>query len=269
MVVQYKDSLLTLRSGYLEENPDVPFRGNVIYYEGLGDSMLNHQPLFSALTAIGFRVIAYDYMGQGGSAGRMNNTTIASIADIGIVAFDANRKTDCSTCNEMNIIGWSTGGLAAYRAAAYDGGVKIKKIVLIAPGISPNMIVGEGIVSWPPNRISLRSLTSDDYQKAKNPHVDRIKPNSPLEVPLFAFNLLKTACAAEKWRINKNVHGFVLLSDPKEDTYVDADKTLQIISRNANHFSYSIYKGARHEIDNERPEISNKAINEIVHFLAD
>ena len=71
-----------IRSGYLAENPNVTFRGNIIYYEGLGDSMMNHMPLFQTLTQAGYRVIAFDYMGQGGSKGSMNDTRIYQIAKL-------------------------------------------------------------------------------------------------------------------------------------------------------------------------------------------
>ena len=57
-----------IRAGFLKESDSKPFLGNVIFFEGLGDSMLNHRPLFDKLTNEGFRVIAFDYMGQGGSA---------------------------------------------------------------------------------------------------------------------------------------------------------------------------------------------------------
>lgn len=68
-----------IRLGYLTANSAVPFKGNILYYQGLGDSILNHDPLFSVLTNAGYRVIAFDYMGQGGSDGSMNHTSITNI----------------------------------------------------------------------------------------------------------------------------------------------------------------------------------------------
>ena len=65
-----------LRTGLLYESANVPFKGCVMYLEGLGDSILNHRPLFTALSEGGFRVITFDYMGQGGSTGSMNHTRI-------------------------------------------------------------------------------------------------------------------------------------------------------------------------------------------------
>lgn len=57
-----------IRMGYYPEQG--VFKGNILYYEGLGDSMLNHAPLFEKLSQNGYRVIAFDYMGQGGSSGK-------------------------------------------------------------------------------------------------------------------------------------------------------------------------------------------------------
>src|SRR6185312_33467 len=51
-----------------------PLKACVLYLEGLGDSIMNHRPLFSNLNQNGYRVIAFDYMGQGGSQGSMNLT---------------------------------------------------------------------------------------------------------------------------------------------------------------------------------------------------
>ncbi|MGZ3775361.1 MAG: alpha/beta hydrolase [Pseudobdellovibrionaceae bacterium] len=260
---------INLRSGYIKEREDIPFRGNILYYQGLGDSILNHDPLFSKLSDLGFRVIAFDYFGQGGSEGSMNSTTIARIDEIGRHVFAKLSKKNCEQCNDVIILGWSTGGLAAYRDAFLDAGTKIKKVILIAPGISPNVIVGEGLISWPPDRISLRSLTTANYGVESNPHVDPIKPESPIEVPKFSLDLFKTSLQSKNWVMSKNIRGFVLLSDPKEDTYVNAIDTEKVLKKNAKHFSYKFYTGARHEIDNERSEISKEAVSDIIKFLLD
>lgn len=129
-----------IRNGYLEANPSVPFKGNVIYYEGLGDSMLNHMPLFRLLTDAGYRVIAFDYMGQGGSTGSMNDTRITTIGAIGRVIWNRQAR-DLANFPKHTIIGWSTGGLAAYSEASMR--TDVDKVVLIAPGLVPNMLVGE------------------------------------------------------------------------------------------------------------------------------
>ena len=100
----------------------------------------------------------FDYLGQGGSEGSMAYTRINSLGDpypksrdyeVGEQAkFVWDRYSKSSdpvfgrNCegSSKRIIGWSTGGLAAYRLAA-EGWAK--EVVLIAPGIVPNLCVGE------------------------------------------------------------------------------------------------------------------------------
>ncbi len=254
-----------IRSGYLAENPDVPFRGNVIYYQGLGDSMLNHEPLFSKLTQAGFRVIAFDYMGQGGSSGSMNDTRIPQIGSLGdqIWAFHAR---DLARRPKKNIVGWSTGGLAAYVQAAEKSDVD--NIVLIAPGIAPNINVGEhDVLRFKFNQITLRSLTTQTYGSGEeNPHVDPIKPTSPLQVMDFSWNLLTTAKASRRSPMRREVNGFVLLSGD-DDTYVNAGKTGAALAKSAPHFIVRQYPNTLHEIDNEAEPSRSNAHRDILDFL--
>jgi len=248
-----------IRSGYLPER--APFRGNVMYFEGLGDSMLNHAPLFNKLTEAGFRVIAFDYMGQGGSTGSMNRTRIQYIPEIAKMAWSkwANPKVA-----SVSIIGWSTGGLAAYLATAT---FRIDKVVLIAPGIVPKFLVGEGLTDWPLNHITIETLTTDRYNsRNSDPHVDPIKPESPLLVRDFALDLISQSKTARRMTISGDVQGFVLLSGD-EDTYVKANGTRNILARNARHFIVKTYVGSLHEIDNERADIRNLAHADIIKFL--
>ncbi len=254
-----------IRAGYLPENPNVAFKGNVIYYEGLGDSMLNHMPLFKTLTEAGYRVIAFDYMGQGGSSGSMNDTRIKDIGFLGNKIWQQFAR-DLKGFPKKNIIGWSTGGLAAFVQAANDK--TINKIILIAPGIAPNSLVGEqhpflGKIDL----ITLPTLTTQSYANgADNPHIDPIKPSSPLEVKRFAFDLQLTALKARHHRIDRKIEGFVLLSGT-EDTYVDAEKTRKILLLTAPHFQIKHYAGALHEIDNESEPNGSASRNDILNFL--
>ncbi len=254
-----------IRAGYLPENPNVPFKGNVIYYEGLGDSMLNHLPLFKTLTESGYRVIAFDYMGQGGSSGSMDDTRIKDIGYLGNQIWRRFAR-DLDSFPKRNIIGWSTGGLAAFVQAANEQ--TINKIILIAPGIAPKSLVGEqhpflGKIDL----ITLATLTTRSYTNGlKNPHVDPIKPTSPLEVKRFAFDLQLTALQARHHQIDKRIRGFVLLSG-KEDTYVDAEKTRKILLSAAPHFQIKQYGGALHEIDNESEPNGSASHYDILDFL--
>ena len=251
-----------IRAGYLEAESQT-FLGNVIYFEGLGDSMLNHFPLFQKLTRAGFRVIAFDYPGQGGSAGSMNQTSIPLIEKIGAIVWRREAR-DLDRFPEKRIIGWSTGGLAAYAVAAKR---QASQVVLIAPGIAPRPIVGGGLRSWPPNEITLETLTTDRYSATEpNPHLDPIRPNTPIKALSFSVRLLTTAHRSQSWKIDPGIQGFVLLSG-EDDTYVNSEKTRKVLAKNAAHFKVKEYPGALHEIDNERPEIREGAHQDILRFL--
>jgi alpha-beta hydrolase superfamily lysophospholipase len=250
-----------IRAGYLPHQGT--FKGNVLYFQGLGDSMLNHDPLFKKIARAGYRVIAFDYMGQGGSSGSMNKTRIQFIPYMGERVWN---KFALETHRFPNktIIGWSTGGLAAYLAASEN---RVDKVILIAPGIAPRKFVGEGIFNRIPNEITLETLTTDVYyDPASDPHRDEIKPNSPLKVPSFAINLLGTAAKVKAKNVSPRIKGFVLLSG-KDDTYVNAQKARKIICQNASHFKIKAYEGALHEIDNERKKIREVAHKDILRFL--
>lgn len=244
-----------IRAGFLPHHGK--FKGNVLYFQGLGDSMLNHEPLFTKITKAGYRVIAFDYMGQGGSSGKMNKTRIDYIPWIGERVWNrfALNTTEFPT---KTIIGWSTGGLAAYVTASEH---KADKVILIAPGIAPRKIVGEAY------EITMESLTTDIYfDRQSNPHRDEIKPNSPLKVPAFSIDLFATSEKMKDKKISNAVKGFVLLSG-EDDTYVNAGKTLKILKKSAPHFQTISYPGALHEIDNERKEIRAQAHRDILNFL--
>jgi len=254
----------TIRAGYYPERG--AFRGNVLYFEGLGDSMLNHGPLFQALSEAGYRVVAFDYMGQGGSSGRMDRTRIASIPRIGERVWKEFAR-DTRDFPRKTLLGWSTGGLAAYLAATRS---QADRVILLAPGIAPNTIVGGGLTSWPPNLITPESLTTAVPYAASetDPHVDPVRPNSPVKVPAFAVDLITTAQSVKDAKVPASIRGLVLLSGDA-DTYVDAKKTRSILHASAPHFRVEQYAGALHEIDNERPEIQNRAIADILRFLAE
>ncbi|MDG0817187.1 alpha/beta hydrolase [Bdellovibrio svalbardensis] len=260
------DGVVFIRNGYLEENQNVPFNGNIIFYEGLGDSMVNHQPLFQKLTDAGYRVIAFDYMGQGGSSGSMDDTRILEIGKLGNKIWNLHAR-DLTNFPKKTILGWSTGGLAAYTQAALEGDVDT--VVLIAPGISPKYFVGEQHpLRGEIDLITIPTLTTQIYGEGiLDPHIDPIKPDSPVKIPCFSIDLALTAKMMRSTPMSRRMKGFVLLSGNK-DTYVDAKETRRILRRTAPHFSLKQYHGALHEIDNEAEPISSMAHQDILNFLA-
>jgi alpha-beta hydrolase superfamily lysophospholipase len=249
--------------------------------------MFNHDRLVNTLSEAGYRIIAFDYPGQGGSEGSMDQTRITeinpnksfwtSIPD----AFDDDHRNNgrfaefkaalskhkpgslkklfirdmadavwekIKNDNDNGIgskeqvdavIGWSTGGLAAYDMAAKKK-KGIKAVVLIAPGTNTKPVF---------------KITSDTLNGNKDfEHVDKIRPDSPLKIPGFTMNLLASGHASQEWKVSNDVKGLVLLSDPKKDSYVDSKKVENTLRGNASHFEFENYKGAAHEIDNESDE---------------
>jgi pimeloyl-ACP methyl ester carboxylesterase len=292
-MVYYEPASLHLRLGQYLEAPGREFKGCVLYLQGLGDSIQNHAPLFSKLSDNGFRVVTFDYMGQGGSEGYMNNTrvhdvivpqwTISNQAQFVWNHYSANSdETYGRSCAQKKrfVIGWSTGGLAAYKMAVDEWA---HAVVLLAPGISPKVFVGAsaqnkiGILSQ--DVITMQTLTRVNYTEGVyNPHVDEINPTSPTHVPMFATNLLvtskitSTSCNSVTralgtcWEIKPQIKGLVLLSGI-EDTYVDQISAKEILRGHAPHFEVKDYPGALHELDNETPDVATDVQNRAVSFF--
>lgn len=293
-MVSYTPLDIKLRTGVFFENRDAKFRGCILYLQGLADSISNHQPYFSKLNNAGFRVITFDYMGQGGSEGSMNNTAvevktapnatepmlrrhrynqnyeIQSQAEYVWDFYESTRGPnghDCSNSKKY-VIGWSTGGLAAYRMAFER---RAHAVVLIAPGIHPKLMVGESAYSYYKmvlfmQTITERSLTRNKFANQNNPHQDPIKPLSPAHVPSFAGNLVLTSMASRYWDISREVPGLVFLSG-NEDTYVSRTKTFETLLKRAPHFTVTTYDGALHELDNEIPEVANDLHDKTIMFF--
>jgi pimeloyl-ACP methyl ester carboxylesterase len=271
-----------LRAGYMRESTTAPFKGCILYLEGLGDSMRNHDPYFTALSNAGYRVVAFDYMGQGGSEGSMNNTrivdriipalTLARIAEQLWLRYEVyDDAVTGNTCYESKkiVIGWSVGGLAAYEMANRHWA---DAVVLIAPGLYTKKFIGESakdgkiLLSGKPV-ITERTLTRNSFSGQVNPHVDPIKPNNPIKSPFFTTNLLYSSGLSRRWVIQPEVKG-ILFASGVEDTYVKTDAIIDKIQKNAAHFKVVKFEGALHELDNEMPEVSAQVRQETLDFLA-
>jgi alpha-beta hydrolase superfamily lysophospholipase len=196
----------------------------------------------------------------------MNDTRIYEIGALGDKIWKLQAR-DLTNYPTKNIIGWSTGGLAAFVHARSK--IDVHNIVLIAPGIAPNVRVGEqNILEFKFNQITLPSLTTQVYtNSANNPHIDPIKPRSPLDVMDFSMDLTLTAAASRRGSpIGERVQGFVLLSGDN-DTYVNAQKTFDVLKKIAPHFSARQYPNTLHEIDNEAEPARSMAHRDILDFL--
>lgn len=283
----------TLRTGLFLE--DGHLRGCVLYLQGLGDSIRNHEPFFGALRENGYRVISFDYLGQGGSQGSMNSTRVSTsfppdatrpmlrkyeqkekyfeIGEQANLVWERLSKIENShgdSCEGKKkiVIGWSTGGLATYKMA-YEG--KADGVILLAPGIHIKTMIGEA-ASNPLKLVFLqqviteRTLTRNKFKGMKNPHLDVIKPTSPAHIPRFSGNLFLTSKNSQHWKIPHKVKGLVFLSG-KEDTYVDRDETISTLKRNASHFEVHSYDHSLHELDNEIEEVTDDLYERTILFL--
>lgn len=269
----------TLRTGVFYESAERPLKGCVLYLQGLGDSMRNHDPLFRALSDAGYRVLTYDYMGQGGdggSGGLMSSTRLSGddYKQIGNQArwlwkhrsavADATNGLSCANSPKL-VIGWSTGGLAAYRLA-YEKWADA--VVLIAPGIHPKWMIGELQLDQTKilEPITERTLTRNKFTGVANPHVDPIYPKTPLRVIPFATSLMLTAHRSRGWKIDSSTPGLVFLSG-EEDAYVDRKPTIETLKKNAPEFELVSYDGALHELDNEIPEVASDLRKRTIQFF--
>ena len=292
-MVRYAPLNLNMRAGYSLETTQL--KGCVLYLQGLADSIQNHKPYFSRLNDAGYRIIYFDYLGQGGSEGSMNDTRIQvelpTNATVPMLRRYSEREKyfeipeqgdffwvkyksvknqfgqDCSQSPKI-VLGWSTGGLSAYRMA-YEK--KADAVILIAPGIHPKLMVGESAHRWDKmlmfrQTITEPTLTRNRFEGGTNPHTDPIKPKSPARVPQFGGNLLGVASHSTKWQINESIRGIVFLSGV-EDSYVERDLTIQTLRKNASHFEVKSYDGALHELDNELPEVTNDLYENSIRFL--
>lgn len=252
-----------IRAGFIKENSQVPFQGNVLYFEGLGDSMINHDNLFLKLATAGFRVIAFDYLGQGGSEGNMASTRMQWIVDMGEKVY-AKYARATEKQNKPLIIGWSTGGLAAYIAAVQN---KAQAVVMIAPGIVPRLLVGENnILKGQFNSITMKTLTSDQYlSREEDPHLDPIKPSSAAQVLPFALNLVSESFIYRYKAIARSIPGVVFIGG--EDNYVYPQATLRTMQMQAPHMAINFYPHSKHELHNEKLEIREDVHQQILNFL--
>ncbi len=280
------------RIGLFLEARDTNLKACVIYLPGLGDSIQNHYPLFNKLRGAGYRVLAFDYLGQGGSEGSMASTRLDSAGDpfptkrdyeIGVQAravwknfsqvSDPVYGRNCAASPKL-VIGWSTGGLAAYKLAHEKWA---DASVLIAPGIVPRVCVGAiSAKTWRKcieksvtldQVITLDTLTTRTASEGHDPHLDPIKPNNPLQAKQFAVNLFSTAyLRARHWRMPESSRGLVFLSG-KNDTYVNSERTTVILNRHAPAWEIVPYAGALHEIDNETSEISEDMHLRTIQFF--
>jgi len=275
---------IKLRAGVFPSNKDIPLKANVLYLEGLADSMFNHNQLINTLSKAGYQVIAFDYPGQGGSEGNMNQTRITenqlsydSIHDLFKKDQFENNDFDelMNTLKEHKLESSSSYLIKDLADKIWTeiktaNNIDSKKLLDVAIGWSTGGIAAydmakdqkKGIKAvvliapaTNPNTIPVIKIKTETLNGNINfKHLDNIRPDSPGKVPNFTLNLLASGLASQNWEVANDVKGLVLLSDQENDKYVDSKKVELTLKKNASHFKCINYKGAAHEIDNETKE---------------
>ncbi len=265
-----------LRVGVHEAS--APLQGCALYFEGLGDSIANQTWLFEKLASHGYRTVAFDYAGQGGSEGNMNDVRVVGsrhspdrqIGRMAEGAWKAGRtRFDGQPCGDMPdlLVGWSTGGLEVYRWAV-EG--RAKKVLLFAPGLRVRFFVGEAD-QHPTRVVTLEPVMTPASltRAAENgtfTHVEPARPNHPLKAPFFANDLIVSSFKSASVSVSPAVKGLVFLAG--DDTYVPSDKVEKILAKRAPHFEIVNFPGARHEIMNETDDVRETVAKRLEAFLA-
>jgi len=273
---------ITQRVGMFPESKEAAFKGCVMYLEGFGDSIQNHYPLFNKLRLAGYRVISFDYQGQGGSEGSMNDVRLLSDRPEMEIGEQAKRLWDFysrpnnsyfdRTCKDSKkrVIGWSTGGLAAYILANQKWA---DTYVLINPALTPRLCVGESASNCLANLVSSdivseRTLTGVTRDPQHDMHLDPVKPTSAIAQPLFVTNLITSAFFARTWKIDPATMRMLVMISPHDDLYVDGDKLTGIFVDSGAWYRLISYEDGHHELDNDMsPKVFNDVHRRIIDFL--
>ena len=250
-----------VRTGIM--NSKLPItKGNILYLQGFADSMMNHRPLFEKIASAGFNIIAFDYVGQGDSTGSMNSMSITKINKLATNVWDyyVDDKAE-----KKIILGWSTGGLAAYKYG-HDFENEVKALILLTPGIIVKPVLS----------VKLETLTRVNYRMGvHDPHIDPIRPSSPMLVPTFAASLASTAIfKSTRYKLSKKIKGMALFAS-NDDAYIFSNASYKVLKANNPHFKvhqykkqgYFLSKGALHELDNEISTIASDVRKRIIAFL--
>jgi alpha-beta hydrolase superfamily lysophospholipase len=272
----------TVRHGYIEANPSVAFKGNVVYLEGIADSMLNHTQLFKAVTDAGYRMIAWDLDGQGGSKGKWGSRLLLDMLNVANQVY----KRDMDPRGGLKVLmGWSIGGINGYAAAAGYPGINPDAVILNAPSIDPLLFgVGEGFDHLPPGEFTPQVLTTAlppvDCGYG-TPFVEPILGFTPASSASFTADILELAFYDRHVTIPGKVKGLVLMTGPKDDTYakgkkheqmdydtfIDVPNTEKVFREKAPHFRVVEYPRTKHMVDAESCAVRNSIAREVGDFL--
>lgn len=270
------------RVGLFLQNPEIKPKACVLYLEGLSDSFFNHQNLFSDLNRAGYRVLSFDYLGQGGSEGELSQMRVDSRLNQPFMTgqeFEISEQAKwvwshfqgaCRNSPKL-VIGTNVGGLSAFKLAKEKWA---DAVILLSPSLSPTYCIHE--VS---DRLVDR-CNSDEVLPLEVPLASRepgsvpelaFEPPRPAtldEAKGFVINLVSTAyLRAPRWRVSKNGTSGLVFLPGVDDPELDREEARRILIHNAPDFTLISFEEARGNLDQERPEISTRLRRRLIKFL--
>jgi alpha-beta hydrolase superfamily lysophospholipase len=231
--------------------------------------------LFNKLRQQGYRIVGFDYLGQGGSEGSLNNSSVGDITQAAQMVWDYYAKTkdpvfhrSCAD-SKKRVIGWSLGGLVGYYLAQLKWS---DTSVLINPLLAPKDPAGESEGTRFPwfasSEVSHRTLTRNKFDRYTDPHLDPIKPKSYKDAWLFIQDMKIAAAGARNGRIDGTKQRILFLFSDLFDKYADNQESRRVIEANVKpFFRTQSFAEAFHELDNELPEVSEPVHQYTIDFF--
>ena len=237
---------------------------DLIFVHGHADRADNHRDLFRAWGAAGLHVISFDLPSHGETSTRRIDAwddadLFAVIAALARSAGDPDRP--------LVLAGWSFGGLLVASLLRDADAMKSlgrtpSAAVLLVPAVTPLPFSGGDGIS------RTHALTHDPAPPVAGPP----HPVSPLLDPVFAVRLLVDAWRARAHEIPGTVPVEVVVSDPKQDRFVDAAALLrwaQSQRAGGARVDFLSCTGARHAVDLEPwpigPEVMSSTVDCLSH----
>ncbi len=245
--------------------------GDIFYLHGFADTFSNHRALFHEWTDAGFRVLAFDYPGHGGTRTLNPKININDFNFEGLMTLanqverikrqDANRP--------LLLAGWSTGGLLAVRMIQKGNLAKLSRrpqgMILFAPGISVNAVVGRQSFRYPLGEVTFETLThNEDTRGLAAPF-----PRSPGDAPLFASNLFYHSLASQGNAYPAQIPTLVFVAGDSTDKYVPSSKVTRWVKGLPGQAVGVQCPNARHWLDNELPEYGGEEVRAAAKVFAE
>lgn len=232
----------------VEEPVDSPPKADVLFLIGFADRADNHGPLFRQLADRGFRVLSYDYPSHGETrCGNLNDHSYASLQRLTRAVVSAPLL---ASDRPLHIVGWSAGGLLAYRILQNQviADRKIVNAVLMAPALAVRFLPG---------------IYHDQF----------IEPDGSGSefylYPMFGANLLATARQARMDAPPKTPIQMILAGDSK-DYYVNTPKIKQWWGQlNVESFGTIQCPNGYHELDNDQPPVGGMVRDFVADVLSE